>query len=572
MYLSIFSFEYSYLYDYKYTVCPSDSTNPKDCSMGWIYQGEYDDPINVDCSPRDVYTITVVEYNPDSRVSRNEFTGTALCMYVRREIRSLTSADLNATMDAMYTMWAMSESAGSKKYGSNFHAATYFVEAHEFNSAQQDSDHMHEGIGFLPQHIKLTNIFDLSLRAINPALTVPYWDYTIDRYASTNIIDSFVFQPETFGSLSQPTSQFWGWTWRNDSIENGRIPDGRWKEITVQTNSKYKDLKNSFGTVRGTWSTNPSEYVSRFASKSPVLPSCSTYYSWAQKDDIGSFFYTANNDPHASTHGAIGGSFGCDAFDEMRDGGYLKNKDAQVSLCSQWGFYMKDLYRNDFIGIRDGGCSYSSYAKEDIDCGYQCNDDLYDDLPKYFASIFNSEWTSEEMSEDDENDGWKAWRDFICEGDAYLVFFGDHLDPSVSPSDPSFWPIHPSQERLLHAKYATGGFDPDEWPSDSKNDYVCSLAECYESDYGKTGFFDECCYGHYEYDQLLDFVDGDKTKGYGQTNHDILVGTKVTDENSYSMDYLYDSMSWDHCDEDFEGIFQSMWARSQERRRLKDKR
>lgn len=563
MYLSLFSFDYSDRYDYKYTICPMQSNNPKDCALGWIFQGEYDAPVNIECSPYDIYSISVTEYNADGRYPRNQFSGTAICLYVRREIRSLTESDLNATMDAMFTMWDISEHEGSKKYGSNFHAASYFVEAHEFNSAQQDSDHMHEGIGFLPQHIKLTNIFDLSLRSINPAVTVPYWDYTIDRYSSSNIAESFVFQPETFGTLTQPASQFWGWTWRNDSIESGKIPDGRWKDIKVDKNTKYKDLKNSFGTVRGTWSTNPSEYVSRFASKSPVLPSCSTYYSWVQKNDIGSFFYTANNDPHASTHGAIGGSFGCDAFDDMRKGGYLKNPSSQVSLCSQWGFYMKDLYRNNYISIKDEGCSFDSYEKEDIDCGFQCNEDTYDDMSSFIKSIFNSEWTPPTMTDA----GWDAWRDFICEGDAHLIFFGDHLDPSVSPSDPSFWPIHPSQERLLHAKYATGGFDDDVWPSDPIGDYVCSLASCYEADYDKTDYFDECCYGHYEYDQLLDFVNGDKDSGYGPTNHDILVGTKVTDADSYNMDYIYDSLAWDHCDEDFDTLFTSLWSASSIRRR-----
>lgn len=33
---------------------------------------------------------------------------------------------------------------GNTQYGSDYHSASYFVEAHEFNSAQQDADHMHE--------------------------------------------------------------------------------------------------------------------------------------------------------------------------------------------------------------------------------------------------------------------------------------------------------------------------------------------------------------------------------------------------------------------------------------------
>lgn len=41
-----------------------------------------------------------------------------------------------------------------------------------------------------------------------------------------------------------------------------------------------------------------------------------------------------------------------------------------------------------------------------------------------------------------------AWKDFICTGDGYKVFGGDHLE-SASPADPSFWVIHPALERML---------------------------------------------------------------------------------------------------------------------------
>lgn len=76
------------------------------------------------------------------------------------------------------------------------------------------------------------------------------------------------------------------------------------------TPPRYKDLKNSYGTVRGLWTINPSSYISRFPSYSPLLPGCSTYYSWLGLTDLGTFFYRANNDPHASTHGAIASVYG----------------------------------------------------------------------------------------------------------------------------------------------------------------------------------------------------------------------------------------------------------------------
>ena len=430
------------------------------------------------------------------------------------------------------------DDTGQSKYGSDYHSSQYFVEAHEFNSAQQDSDHMHEGVGFLPQHIKLTNMFEDSMRAVNPAVSVPYWDYTKDRETLDNIFQSSVFSPLIYGSLREPTDSFWGWTYRNDSIEDGRIFDGYWKDIEVGMNTKYKTLKNSYGTVRGLWTVNPSKYISRFPAYSPQLPGCSTYYNWLQISDLGSFFYTANNDPHASTHGAIAAVFGCDAMDSMREGGYIRSAASQVELCSQWGFYLKDMYRLNYLWMQSD-CTVSTVDKEGIQCGFTCNPDTYDDLPDYLASLFNSNWLSPDMK----SSGWYAWRDFICTGDGYRIFYGDHLDPSASPSDPSFWSIHPMQERLMHVKYMTGGFEDDTWPSDSKHDYVCTLAKCYESDVDKYAYQDQCCYGHYETDQLLDWTTGDTSAGFGPTNKQILKNTDPS-SRSYSVNYIYDNFDF----------------------------
>jgi hypothetical protein len=49
--------------------------------------------------------------------------------------------------------------------------------------------------------------------------------------------------------------------------------------------------------------------------------------------------------PHARTHGNIGGVFGCDLLDFLYDDGIVESTTKQKLLCSQWGFKLKDLYR-----------------------------------------------------------------------------------------------------------------------------------------------------------------------------------------------------------------------------------
>ena len=52
------------------------------------------------------------------------------------------------------------------------------------------------------------------------------------------------------------------------------------------------------------------------------------------------------------------------------------------------------------------------------------------------------------------------------------MYAGDHIE-SASPADPSFWVIHPTLERLLHAKLLSGGFEEERWASDPTGDFVC---------------------------------------------------------------------------------------------------
>ncbi len=48
----------------------------------------------------------------------------------------------------------------------------------------------------------------------------------------------------------------------------------------------------------------------------------------------------------------IGAVFGCDKLDPMRDAGIIKDEDSQLAICKKWGFYMKELYRANYIASR----------------------------------------------------------------------------------------------------------------------------------------------------------------------------------------------------------------------------
>ena len=105
--------------------------------------------ITITCSPHEILTLTVTELLPDG--SKVQYPSTNLvCMYVRREIRSLSEDDLATLMDSMHQLWSLDDVKGQELYGTNFRSASYLTALHQFNADGQDADHINEGKDLIP--------------------------------------------------------------------------------------------------------------------------------------------------------------------------------------------------------------------------------------------------------------------------------------------------------------------------------------------------------------------------------------------------------------------------------------
>jgi hypothetical protein len=69
---------------------------------------------------------------------------------------------------------------GQPKYGREYHGAEYFIEYHTWMAGERECDHLHDGMGFITGHNSITMDFEKNLRVVNPRVSIPYWDYTID--------------------------------------------------------------------------------------------------------------------------------------------------------------------------------------------------------------------------------------------------------------------------------------------------------------------------------------------------------------------------------------------------------
>ena len=500
----------------------------------------------------DTYTVYITQYSEKTHKATGKTGyGELLCMYVRREFSSLSAEDLAKTMDAMWKMWELDEDSGQALYGDSFHNYAYLLEFHYFNAAWIHSDHIHEGNGFLAQHIKISNIFEVSMQAIDPSVTLPYWDFTKESAQNISIWDSFLFTEKTFGTLTLPNDLTNGWLFTSNSVDDGKIVDGRWANLKADKNTKYTELDYAYGYMRAPWNMNPSKYITRYTSIDKTLPTCESHYTLLEYSEIVDFLHQVPYAAHASSHGVIGGVFGCDAMDDLREAGYINGIDGQLNLCKNWIFYLKEFYRSAVL-VPSSGCSASdsqgdySTDFDDLDCYYICDNSRMNILFLMLQhSVLNSDYDCIPEYGVMPDEGWKAWKEFICGGDGSKVFGGDHLE-SASPADPSFWPIHPSLERLLQVKYMAGGFTSNDWPSDASSEYVCNKATCYEEDEGDFGTWSSCCYGHYQDDQMLDAPNNDRYSYVGPTNREIHDGTDPT-SSEYSMTYIYDNFNWTHC-------------------------
>ena len=221
--------------DHMFMVCPgiydnSDYMNSKakNCQTGFVNE-TYATAINFHCQPHDNYTVVVT-----SQSSSDSYIFSAVCMYVRREIRSMTKTDRDRFLDVSHMLWEVDEDKGQTLYGSAYHSAKYLLYFHHFNAALQDADHIHDGLGFLIQHIKFTNLFEGALQAIDPSVSLPYWDFTIDVSSGHTVpYQTYVFSEDIYGSIALPKNYSRGYTHEHDDIVNAAIPNGRWAKLST---------------------------------------------------------------------------------------------------------------------------------------------------------------------------------------------------------------------------------------------------------------------------------------------------------------------------------------------------
>ena len=95
------------------------------------------------------YSITVEAYLDGTILGSS--SGNIACRYVRREMRQLFDDDRTRLLDTMKTLWSTRTTDGQQLYGPSYVDVYDLAHYHVTLSSDISCDHMHDGLGFLPQ-------------------------------------------------------------------------------------------------------------------------------------------------------------------------------------------------------------------------------------------------------------------------------------------------------------------------------------------------------------------------------------------------------------------------------------
>lgn len=474
--------------------------------------------------------------------------------YVRRSIYALTDDDRDRFLDAFDVLGRRSRAEIAAAYGPDCHPLAYFVDAHLQLAGGRVADKLHDGMGFLTQHAALTNELELSLQKVDAVVTVPYWDYTYEG--------GLVKKHQSLAAAW--STKLWtdAWFGRADGVLH-TVTRGRFAYQTVPRSggNSTGTIRNPYGYLRAPWNVNKLPFVTRvhrFCNVSlgyDIWPSCATHYNLTFEPQSGAFYnwiWKASYAPHGPIHYFIGGYTNCGPLGEELAN--VTGADALESFARMMVVLPKQLYRD--FKLDSPTCSADTPQNE---CHLICATD--ERKPGQVARFVDS---VVELVEGLATTGLEVdytWLQTLDEHRAQRLVRllcttpwspGEQLE-AASPVDVSFWPIHPTVERLLQYKRIVDDFDVTVWANPLPEEPTMFCQEGVTTRAAERRGDVDRCQGHHAVDLVIYPQLVKQQRGYAKealTNAEFLASL---DPYDYRLPYVYDNFRWTHCEE--EGVF-----------------
>jgi Common central domain of tyrosinase len=125
-------------------------------------------------------------------------------------------------------------------YGTKYGSKDYFNRIHLYYGGSKSCDHWHQGPGFVTSHVTFSLAYEQSLQSINPSVTLPYWDFTLE---------STFFTPETFRYSGVFSEDWFGDPSCNNSDHTPTT--GRFAYVPTMADAKnFSSLISPYGLLR----------------------------------------------------------------------------------------------------------------------------------------------------------------------------------------------------------------------------------------------------------------------------------------------------------------------------------
>lgn len=461
--------------------------------------------------------------------------------YVRRELHSVDDEDREALFDAWRVLLETEDSEGVDAYGDGFRSYARLAAEHNNLAGDRVCDHLHDGMGFVPAHVSVTRLFEASLQSVDPTVSLPYWEYTIDV---EEVVAKHGGDFQHWRKMLAFTDKWFGDT-RKDT---GHVEGGTFAKFSLKANS-FTSKTNSYGLIRAPWNNLKDDNFARFFGggaglgeaptvfvDSDQMSTCSVLADTLARDTtLGSFNGGAAGQAHGPIHMFTGGQSGTPGLVEKMTSIGLK---ASSHIHNQmWGngvtfFFanIKSLWRYGLWHCPDS-CDAST-AQEDCACGCDADEVMSStargDILQVYADTFESQGITLPGSDAvDGNATLALLVDLMCSfSKSGGIVMGDHAS-SGAASDPSFWVLHGAVERWLQLMRIQGRLTDESWDVPVFNSNIHPSSDS--------------CSGHHETDTLV-FGEVD---GFSFTNgayYDYL------DPSGARLPYVYDNFEWKHCE------------------------
>ncbi|CAM9679410.1 unnamed protein product [Phaeothamnion confervicola] len=243
----------------------------------------------------------------------------------------------------METLYRLPTFEGVALYGPEYKGIDFFVQIHLDGAGVLDCDHWHDDAGIMTHHVGYTLQFEQALQLLDPSVSIPYWEYTLDAYelglTPEELRESVVFSESWFGDIN-PRNEF------------GVVSTGRWAYTPVRKEA-WQFVHNPYGLLRTPWNTNPAPYLTRHgAINNQTLfqtVNCVLYEGCFQSTTLGDMNVCLNGQTHGPLHIIVGGEWNHKDTDFLRTEGVF----GQVRYAAGAGAKRKERLEGGMDGCED---------------------------------------------------------------------------------------------------------------------------------------------------------------------------------------------------------------------------